>query len=59
MKASNSLEQQNIEKYILETLNKQEGLDLRPTKLKLDENREVQWMDTMKKTAQYAKYMPI
>ena len=59
MKASSSLEQQNIEKYILETLNKQEGLDLRPTKLKLDENREVQWMDTMKKTAQYAKYMPI
>ena len=44
MKASSSLEQQNIEKYILETLNRQEGLDLRPTKLKLDEKREV-WLD--------------
>ncbi len=44
MKASSSLGQQNIEKYILETLNKQEGLDLRPTKLKLDKNTEV-WLD--------------
>ncbi len=44
MKASSSLEQQTIEKYILETLNKQEGLDLRPTKLKLDKNTEV-WLD--------------
>ncbi len=42
MKASSSLEQQNIEKY--KTLNKQEGLDLRPTKLKLDKNTEV-WLD--------------
>ena len=44
MKASSSLEQQNIEKYLLDILNRQVGLDLRPAKLKLDENTEV-WVD--------------